>query len=154
MGLGRVSLTRTDEGEDLAPLPGLGFSEALLQGGAACILDLPSNWQGLALPRPLCPHCLGLRQVLQKGAALEGRTDEVPQVLGSVLVLVDDGTTQTATVELHHAGAPQAPGPWHQLQPGGSWGKRGDRSVGLYADSPEGYPPRSWVFGFNTRTNE
>lgn len=154
MGLGRVSLTRTDEGEDLTPLPGLDFLETLLQGGTACILDLPLNWQGPALLRALCPRCLSLRQVPQKGATLEGRTDEVSQVLGSVPVLVADGTAQTATVELHHARTPQALGPWHQLQPGGSWGKKGDRSVGLSDDSPEGVPAASWVFGFNTRTND
>lgn len=133
VGLGWVSLTRTDEGEALARLPGLGFSEALLQGGAACILDLPSNWQGPPLPRPSCPHRLSLlQQVLQKGATLEGRADEVPQVLGSVLVLVADGTTQSATIELHHARTPQAPDPWRQLQPGGRWAGGGREGTGVW----------------------
>lgn len=119
-----VSLTRTDKGQNLATLIGRDFPEALLQGPTAGVLDLPSNRQGLSLPRILGPGCLGLWQVPQEGATVEGRADAVLQVLGPVLVLlvVADGPPQAAAVELHHAGAPQAPGPGHQLQPGRSCG--------------------------------
>lgn len=133
----------------MATLVGGYFSKALVQGGAACVLDLPSNRQGLALPWILCPGRFGLWQVPQEGATLEGRTDAVLQVLGPVLLLhlVADGPSEAALVELDHAGTPQASRPGHQQQPGRGCGGR-EQGAGLsVAAGPRGpcFLPALWL---------